>query len=244
MLADRHSPARGAIRNRSVFRRGWDWARRARLQYVLNGWSRTHPEVTFLQIGSHNGQANDPISRHLDRNPGWHGIMVEPVPHLFEELHARRGSDARFELVRAAVTDRPGTVKMTTVDWTSRMPKWADQLSSLDPQVILKHEPEIPGLHDRLCTIEVPAVTFDQLANQLSALDLLHIDAEGHDAVILAQIDFRRWRPSVVLFEHKHLTTDAWARCRSQLAAHGYRLTWSNADTLAIKPRERARQAQ
>ena len=39
----------------------------------------------FIQIGAHDGKTNDyiyPVAREL----GWRGILVEPIPYLFERL--------------------------------------------------------------------------------------------------------------------------------------------------------------
>ena len=79
--------------------------RRPTLPRLLAGFAATHPEVFYVQIGSHNGQTGDPLQAHIDSSPGWRGLMVEPTPEHFASLTECRGGDPRFRLVRAAVTD-------------------------------------------------------------------------------------------------------------------------------------------
>ena len=40
---------------------------------------------------------------------------------------------------------------------------------------------------------------------QIDHVDLLHIDTEGYDWVVLSQFNLERYRPTVILFEYKHL---------------------------------------
>ena len=55
---------------------------------------------------------------------------------------------------------------------------------------------------------EINGLTLDCLLknNKVEILDLLHIDTEGHDWKILSQLDLERYRPSIILFEYRHLT--------------------------------------
>src|SRR5215213_11033483 len=124
---------RGQIARRIVGRPSYDpvWI-------ALEKFASRHHDVVFVQIGSHNGRANDPLARFLDRYPGWRGLMVEPIPAHFAALSKHRGSDARFELVRTAITDCDGSVEMTTVDVAPGMHPCAGQLSSLHLDVVLK----------------------------------------------------------------------------------------------------------
>ena len=85
---------------------------------VLDRFGRTHPDVVFVQIGSHNGYDSDPLARFVDRHEAWRGVMVEPMPEHFEALTQRRGDDPRLRLVQAAITDHEGTVEMVTVETT------------------------------------------------------------------------------------------------------------------------------
>ena len=191
----------------------------------------------IVQIGSHNGQAGDPLADLIDSNDAWRVLFVEPMPGHFASLQARRGGQVRFTLVQAAVTDHDGEVTMFTLDKTNLMPDWADQLSSIHPETVLKHAASVPGLEDAMREVTVSAMTFPTLMESVPSaeIDLLHIDTEGHDANILDQIDFVRQRPEVILFESKHLSPGDRLRCEERLISNGYVLYAYQSDTLAIR---------
>jgi FkbM family methyltransferase len=217
-----------------VARRLRERMRRDDARLAFRRFAERHPDVVFVQIGSHNGNDNDPLARYIEKHRGWRGIMVEPIPHQFAALQARRGHDPRVRLVRAAVTDHDGEVDMTVVETDESTPYWLSQLSSIESDVIVRHSYLVPGgLQDRLRTVRVPSITFPTLVDGLDRIDVLHIDTEGHDAKILAQVDFDRWRPQIVMFESVHLESGERARCEARLRSLGYELASNEFDTVA-----------
>jgi hypothetical protein len=80
-------------------------------------------------------------------------------------------------------------------------------------------------------------LTFRQLCEKhnVSRLDLLHIDAEGADAEILEQVDFRKYQPSVVLYEHNHLSEGDQENVNQMLDRAGYTCVRIRIDTLAVR---------
>jgi FkbM family methyltransferase len=226
-----------------VARRVRERLRRDDARLAFRRYADRHPDVVFVQIGSHNGNDNDPLARYIEKHRGWRGILVEPIPHQFAALQARRGDDPRLRLVRAAITDHDGEVDMTVVDTDDSTPHWLSQLSSIDSDVIVRHSYLVPGgLQDRLRTVRVPAMTFATLVEGLDRIDVLHIDTEGHDAKILAQVDFARWRPAIVMFESVHLEAGERARCEARLRSFGYDLVSNEFDTVATRRDEVAAQ--
>jgi FkbM family methyltransferase len=180
----------------------------------------------FVQIGSHNGIDGDPLAQWIDLNPQWQGIMVEPIPDQFEALRRLRGDDPRIRLVRAAITDHDGIVDMSVVDGSAA----ASMLSSINPDIVRKHG--VPASEVR--RLSVPAMTFATLIKGAPPIDVLHIDAEGHDAVILDQVDLVAVRPAVVMFESTHLSVEDRERCEKRLVDAGYRVVGNSFDTLGI----------
>jgi len=184
----------------------------------------------FVQIGAHNGVGGDPLRSWIDRNPRWRGIMVEPLPEQFEALCQLRGNDPRIRLVRAAITDHDGTVDMMVVDGSA-----ADSmLSSIHPDIV--HKNGAPASQTRW--LAVPALTFRSLIEGAPPIDVLDIDTEGHDAVILDQVDLVTVRPAIVMFESMHLSVEDRARCQTRLTEAGYRVVSNSFDTLGILANE------
>jgi FkbM family methyltransferase len=210
-------------RRREALRR---LARRPAADPVLLRWHRwayAHDHVFFVQIGSNDGRRSDPLRVHLDRQP-WRGVMVEPQPDIFALLRGER-SDPRFELIQAAVTDHDGTVTITTFG------EDRSHLATLSPTMVDGYKSV--GLEPT--AVEVPAMTFATLTRYVERIDVLHVDTEGHDAVILEQVDFDAWAIGAVLFEHAHLGRAEYGSLVDRLHAHGFS-TWANGgDTLGLR---------
>jgi hypothetical protein len=68
----------------------------------------------------------------------------------------------------------------------------------------------------------------------LNRLDLVQVDAQGYDYEIVRTIDFETVRPSIIRFEHAHLTDDQCNGCVELLASHGYRFIAERRDIIAL----------
>jgi hypothetical protein len=103
--------------------------------------------------------------------------------------------------------------------------------------VIAKHAAWIPDIESRITTMEVPTLTIDSLCARhgIEAFDLVQIDTEGYDHEVVKQIDFDRYRPAIVLYEHYHLQPAEREVCERHLAANGYRSISNFFDTLAVR---------
>lgn len=197
-------------------------------------------DAFFVQVGSNDGAQGDPIHRLIRRNSAWHGIFIEPVPHVFGRLRANYGNEARFSFENVAIGKHEGTATFYYVSDRAKLeigdqlPYWYDQLGSFDRAHILKHldgqlEPYI--VKTELACLPLRVVLE---RNQVHRVDLLHIDTEGYDYQVLLQVDFARYRPKVVLYEHTHLSSTDQESAHALLVANGYGLRRIGGDTLAV----------
>ena len=86
------------------------------------------------------------------------------------------------------------------------LPAWYDQLGSFDEQHILKH---LDGkLSPYIRSEKLESINLSKLLyrNEVSEIDLLHIDTEGYDWEILSQLNLERYSPQFILFEKRHLS--------------------------------------
>jgi len=169
-----------------------------------------HP-FAFVQVGSNDGQYGDPLHSTLMRTDV-RGLLIEPVPELFERLTATYAGKPGLSFVQAAVAEQDGRRDFYWVPPTPADPPWADQLGSFNRDVVLSHAHDIPDIASRVQTISVTCRTLSSLVHEagLLRIDLLHIDAEGFDLAILKTIDFGAgWAPRHVLYEQKHLGSAA-----------------------------------
>jgi FkbM family methyltransferase len=205
---------------------------------VVEEFGRAFPEATFVQVGSNDGSQRDPLREQIVQR-GWNGIMVEPVPYVFERLKENYGHIGRVRLEMVAVGDHVGTQDL----WHLRksddptLPQWYDALGSFRKDVLLKHVEFIPDIEERLVATEVPVVTFEVLCerNGLDRIDLVQIDTEGYDFEVIKLIDLDRWKPALLMYECLHLEPDSQAACSALLARHGYEELSDGMDTVCLR---------
>ena len=181
-------------------------------------------DVFFIQIGAHDGISDDSIFPFA-RGRGWRGILVEPVRYLFDRLTENYAGAAGVILENKALAEQDGVVTFYSVKQTSdEVPEWYDQIGSLKRDVILSHQASIPNIADYLAEIQVEAISFDTLVakHNVTHVDLILIDTEGYDLNILRTINLDRFRPTLIIFEQKHLTSEGKAEAVRMLASHGY----------------------
>jgi FkbM family methyltransferase len=162
---------------------------------------------TFVQVGSNDGQTDDPLFATV-MSRSVRGILIEPIPELFERLTATYADRRDLTFVNAAVAEEEADRELYWVSPMPGDPVWIDQLGSFSRDIVLSHAEWVPGLVDRVRSVRVACRTLPSLIKEhgLSRVDLLHIDAEGADFAILRTVDFdATWSPRCILYEQKHL---------------------------------------
>jgi FkbM family methyltransferase len=201
---------------------------RHQMMPLLDQFAQLRPDAFFVQIGSHDGQQQDPL-RDIVLSRNWSGIMVEPVPYVFERLQQHYGHLSRLKLENVAVGPTDGLMSFYHLRDTADagrpgLPIWFDALGSFDREVVLRHRRFIPDIDSRLVETEVPSVTFETLCvrNGVERVDLLHTDTEGYDPEILKSVPFDRFRPTLIVYESVHLFPDVKEECTELLAGFDY----------------------
>jgi FkbM family methyltransferase len=203
--------------------RGSDF-RREESDRLIALFAEIFSDAFVVQIGANDGIAGDPLVEGF-RKTRWSGLLVEPVPHLFEMLAARYRGRPGIRLERAAVSSLDGEAPLYRLRAVpGETPEWFNQLATLDREVLLKHRSSIPDIDSLLVEDRVPTLRLDTLLarHQISRIDLLVIDAEGHDFEILRSLDFTRFRPTLVMFEHQHLSETDKKAAYAFLQTAGY----------------------
>jgi FkbM family methyltransferase len=194
------------------------------------------PPFTFVQVGSNDGRTDDPLFRTAMTMPV-RGVLIEPIPQLFEQLTATYATREGLSFVNAAVAEIEGSRALYWVSPLPGDPPWVDQLGSFSRDVVVSHAEWVPGIEERVHALEVRCRTLHSLVDEyeLAHIDLVHIDAEGFDFEILKTIDFdARWAPRFILYEQKHLGSDR-ARARTLLRRAGYHTIELEQDVFAFR---------
>jgi FkbM family methyltransferase len=192
--------------------------------WITKAIDKEHANV--LQIGSNDGKTRDPLFKIMKERNHWKGFFVEPVPYLFERLknnYLTLGRSERFQFSNSAVNE--GTEEyFYYVDKHAKyvipnLPEWYDQIGSFNRDHILEHmegkfEPFIKK-------VKIRGIKLSDLISQfnINQIDLLHLDTEGYDWLILSQLDLKRYQPTVILYEHKHLNDKDYDHSLKYLSA-------------------------
>jgi FkbM family methyltransferase len=209
---------------------------------LMRRFARLYPEAYFIQIGANDGEQLDHLqSSILTRN--WRGIMVEPVPYVFARLKGNYGHlQDRVALKNLAIAGHDGSLpfwhlRQATAE--DNLPRWYDALGSFRKEVLLKHVSFIPDIEQRLVCTEVPTQKFETLCrqNRVDKIDLIQMDTEGYDFEIIKLIDFDRYRPLLLIYEHHHFDAETRRACEAHLSAQGYLLRSEGMDTWGVDMR-------
>jgi FkbM family methyltransferase len=236
------APGAGRVRAALQGVRGRRVQRRLAGPKLLRAFADLYPEAFFVEVGSNDGEQHDHL-RPFIRSLPWSGIMVEPVPYVFERLQANYGDLDRVVLENVAIADRDGLLPFyhlaeAPASEREEMPRWYDGIGSFSKQVVLDHAGHIPDIESRLVQRDVRTVTLGSLcrAQGVDRIDLLLIDTEGYDYELIKSIDLAEQHPRLIIYEHFHLSPGDRAECRRLLERHGYETMEEGFDTWCLDP--------
>ncbi len=196
-------------------------------------------EPVFVKVGANDGISGDPCSDIFLGNNKWRGLLIEPVPYIFERLKLTFRDTQRFLLEQVAIGSTTGKTSFYFVDDEAaksvpNLPQWIDQLGSFDKNHILKHlngtlEPFIIE-----STVDVYPLSNVLEKNGIRNVTVLHIDCEGYDYEVLKTLNFSNVAPLVILIEHTHLAAALKVELLNFLHNHGYSVEDCGFDYFAI----------
>ena len=190
---------------------------------------------TFMQVGANDGLSDDHLRRSILRHH-LRGLLVEPIPDLFDALKRNYAGQSGLLFEQCAIADRDGTVPMYRIRKDAPLPPSVQQLASFTRHHLTTGRQGVPGLDAHIEQISVPARSLQSLVTQyeLSNLTALIIDAEGYDGVIVRRALADGLRPRLLMYEHANLQPDEQATCLKLLIHHGYRFVEVGMDTYAV----------
>ena len=169
--------------------------------------------------------------------------MVEPVPYVFERLRRNYAHVDRVTLENAAISDHDGLLTFYFFEEAigsdrSRVPEQYHLLGSASRDVLLRHI-DVPDRERRIVSEQLPCMTFDTLCRRhaIERIDVLVVDAEGHDCKIVRQMDFARLRPRILAYEDVHAEDAERAGCEEMLTELGYEMMREGFDTWCVDTR-------
>ena len=152
-------------------------------------------ELFFIQIGANDGISVDPIHNLVKKN-NWTGILFEPGKDAFGDLIKNYHGHTNLTFVNAAVSNYDGRGELfcgtTTPHFT---------LNELKAKHMFDVEPTLVEVD-----IMSPKTIIDKYS--VKKVDLLQIDAEGHDFTIIKAFPFDLIKPKIIRYEYVNLNYD------------------------------------
>lgn len=188
----------GALRRTLFERLGSDRYSRPSLHGMDRALERHLPREGgfFVEAGAYDGfiQSN---TYWLERFRGWHGVLVEPVPHLYRRCARRRPAARVFNCALVAPGEE-GPVRMSYGGLMSVVHGSGDAAAAAEHA----RAGDMHGWDDSY-EIEAPGRTLTSVLEEAGAgeIDLLSLDVEGYEASALRGLDLDRFAPRYVLVE-------------------------------------------
>jgi len=199
-----------------------------------------HDNFFFIEIGAHDGIYVDPIHRFIVKHK-WKGILVEPIPYLFELL--KKNYLDHNELIFENIAISHNNEKRILY----HLPDIIDgkNMSGIgsfykDSWIRKKRKKRQlawwnKSIHPNLLKIKVNCLSYLELLRKynIQKIDLLQLDVEGYEFEIIKQIDFNFTKPKIIHYEHNCLGSDT-ERSWKYLENNGYKVSHLSSNTLAI----------
>lgn len=157
----------------------------------------------FIDIGANDGITIN-NTYYFEKELGWTGVAIEPIPKMFESLQKNRTCNT----FNGCVTKEPGSARFLEISGGSNM------LSTL--------EFNNKGLSARrlrknairnnasINEIDVECVTLSMVSEKfgIEKIDVLSLDIEGGELEVLKNINFRKIPTSVITVENNYYDSD------------------------------------
>jgi len=223
---------------------------------ILRAFADAYPKAVFIEIGANDGVQHDHLRPFIVSLP-WRGVMVEPLPWVFERLRSNYRGQKGVTFENAAIAGADGQVPFYYAAAPAEdrgqddRPIWSDTIGSLSRAEVEKTIAgardfaasglgvHIPGIESRIERTEVPSITFESLCrkHRIRELDLLLIDAQGYDYEIINGIDFERYRPRLLIYESITFSAEEREQSTAYLEGLGYETMDEGIDTWCHDPR-------
>ena len=186
---------------------------------------------SFVYIGANDGRTGSIMYDYV-REFDWSGVMVEPIPRVFEKLKKNYLGQSNLRFENSAVSEKNGEIgfNVTTSVYSSSIHdrEWFSSKQNPIRRLLKFVSPE-----PRKITVKTLTLASLYKKYKIKSLDFLHMDTEGYDYPIVMQIDFEKLRPGMILIEVSHMSDAQIRECRELFEGNGYQVESDGWDMLA-----------
>jgi FkbM family methyltransferase len=184
--------------------------------------------MNIVQVGANKGSTdNDPVwklcQENMPESLDYKLLLIEPNPRACQILAENYKDFRNVDILEMAISDHNGKTTLF-VDNHDNPAHYGSQHASLHKNHLRKmgHKEEL------INSIEVNVTTLNRAIGHLEYINYLQIDTEGHDAVILLDLNLEVVPIARIEFEHSHLNGDELQKVVDKLVDHGYYMVWKN----------------
>lgn len=156
--------------------------------------------MNIIQIGANRG--NDDLSSIIGNNQPSMLILVEPMSLHNEKLKNFYSWVNNLHIENVAINETSDSY----IDFYYHLDDGPGyEVASLDPKHIYERHTHLSK--ERVSSISVQTKNINDLFNKfnLTNIDILFIDAEGHDDKIILSIDLKKFNIDKIYFENLHI---------------------------------------
>ena len=196
-------------------------------------------EPFFLQVGAMDGVYDDPLYEIIEKYH-WPGLLIEPLPDIFEKLKQNYRGHNNLIYENVAITDHVEECIMYRITedqiQQNKLPEWLSGCSTLQTSMYQKNP-----YHSHFIETKVKCSPLKNILNkhQITKIDIVISDTEGFDYIVFKQLDFSIFNPYLILIEVEHLNENDQDKMFKKLNQLGYNTnTWElygNKSILAVK---------
>lgn len=209
------------------------------LRHFMNSlYAQRGSDVFVLQVGAMDGITSDPVYEYIHKFQ-WAALLVEPVKEHFDVLLKNYSVLPRVEFANIAISERDGDAVMYRIPAQrvrdKEVPRWGLGAASLyrDRNALAFDEVKPFLVQETVACVTLPTLI---ARHAIERVDVLQVDAEGHDYHILKQLDFDRYHPMIIHIEIVNLPRSEQTACKALLDSHGYLHVKAGYNLLAVSP--------
>jgi FkbM family methyltransferase len=149
--------------------------------YILDMLFANQDKGFYVDVGANHPTFSNPAKYFYDK--GWSGVNIEPIKYLFDLLVKDRPRDKNYNL---GVSNKEGVLELFQTD-VHGLSSFKDVSSKF--KISEKYKVNVRTLTEILDEV------------QPKEIDFLKVDVEGYEKNVLLGMDFKKYRPKVILLE-------------------------------------------
>lgn len=192
----------------------------------------------YVQVGAHDGITADPMyDRAITKT--WSGLLLEPSSVYCEKLKTLYADRDDMKIRQLGVSSKKSKLSLYRVheDHLDPYPEFITGCASLDRGSLLGHMARhSPDAEDHIVaeTVQLDPLRTILTREKIKRIDALIIDVEGHEVEVFDSFDLKKTKPTLVMFEHKHLARKVNRELATKFTEQGYRVAKVGQDTVML----------